>query len=669
MKAIFPYRHIHLDFHTSPLIPSIGADFDPEEFARTLGEAGVNSICCFAKCHHGVSYYPTEVGVRHPHLRRDLLGEQVEACHRHGINVTAYTTVVWDEDAAEKHPEWRQVDKSGRPVGRGPVDISHRWRFLCMNTPYADYVIRQAEEVVQKYPIDGLFVDIVFQSAPGCLCSYCLNGMLSAGLDALSDGDLRQYALEVERRFMSLMSERIWKLRPGLPVFYNSRLRLTADPSAGNPPELQYQTHVEIESLPSGGWGYNHFPLYVRYFQTQNIPHLGHTGRFHKSWADFGGLKPRAALEYECFRMLASGSSCCVGDQLHPRGRLDPGVYQRIGEVYNEVAKVEPWCVDSEPVADIGVLLATKVPADSRTGDYATEEGAMRLLLELHQQFQFVDRNADFGRYRLLIVPDSVEVGSALRAKLDAYLAAGGSLLVTGRSGFGPAAVSWDSLGVEWLGPSTYEPEFLHLDQLTVGAPPLDYVVYERGERVRALVGTEVLARVGEPYFNRTPFTYTSHQHSPIREVTDAPAIVRKGRAVYCAYPLFRAYRLHGNEIYKQVIAALIELLLPNPVLRVAAPSTAEVTLMRQAASATGGEDRLVAHLLHYVPQRRANDLDIVEDVLPIFDVDVAVRAGSPPARAYLAPEGVDLPVDWDGTYAKVRVPKVEGHQMVAFVL
>ena len=49
MKAIFPYRHIHLDFHTSPLIPGIGDDFDPEEFARTLEAAGVNSICCFAK--------------------------------------------------------------------------------------------------------------------------------------------------------------------------------------------------------------------------------------------------------------------------------------------------------------------------------------------------------------------------------------------------------------------------------------------------------------------------------------------------------------------------------------------------------------------------------------------------------------------------------------------
>ena len=94
MRHVFPFRHVHLDFHTSPPIPAVGADFDAEQFAITLAAASVDSVCVFARCHHGMSYYPTEVGTRHPALQRDLLGEQVAACRRHGINVTAYTTVV-----------------------------------------------------------------------------------------------------------------------------------------------------------------------------------------------------------------------------------------------------------------------------------------------------------------------------------------------------------------------------------------------------------------------------------------------------------------------------------------------------------------------------------------------------------------------------------------------
>src|SRR5438034_761106 len=67
------FRQVHLDFHTSGEIPGVGEAFDPDAFVATLQAAGVNSITCFAKCHHGLSYYPTEVGVREA-CRRRLTG-------------------------------------------------------------------------------------------------------------------------------------------------------------------------------------------------------------------------------------------------------------------------------------------------------------------------------------------------------------------------------------------------------------------------------------------------------------------------------------------------------------------------------------------------------------------------------------------------------------------
>jgi hypothetical protein len=71
-------RQIHLDFHTSPHIPDVGCDFDAEAFAATMKRAHVNSVTVFAKCHHGMCYYPTQTGVSHPAIGdRDLLGEQI----------------------------------------------------------------------------------------------------------------------------------------------------------------------------------------------------------------------------------------------------------------------------------------------------------------------------------------------------------------------------------------------------------------------------------------------------------------------------------------------------------------------------------------------------------------------------------------------------------------
>ncbi|HKJ89577.1 MAG TPA: hypothetical protein VJ960_00475, partial [Oceanipulchritudo sp.] len=77
-----PSRLVHLDFHTSPDIPVVGAEFEAEAFAEKVGNAGIQSLTLFAKCHHGLCYYPTRAGLQHPGLRgRDLMGEQIEALH------------------------------------------------------------------------------------------------------------------------------------------------------------------------------------------------------------------------------------------------------------------------------------------------------------------------------------------------------------------------------------------------------------------------------------------------------------------------------------------------------------------------------------------------------------------------------------------------------------
>jgi hypothetical protein len=74
------FRKIHLDFHTSEFIGDIGSQFDPMEFAATLEKARVNSITCFARCHHGWIYYDTQLNPerRHPHLAVNLLKAQID---------------------------------------------------------------------------------------------------------------------------------------------------------------------------------------------------------------------------------------------------------------------------------------------------------------------------------------------------------------------------------------------------------------------------------------------------------------------------------------------------------------------------------------------------------------------------------------------------------------
>jgi hypothetical protein len=662
-----PLRQVHLDFHTSPHIPQIGLDFDAKEFARTLQEARVNSISVFAKCHHGYSYYPTKIGTPHPHLERDLLGEMVSACHDAGIRVQAYTTVVWDELAWATHPEWRQVFPNGEIGGRGGP-LKPGWKNLCQNTGYGDYVIAQIEEVLDLYPVAGFFIDIVRYIGGPCVCTTCLEQMQAEGVNPEDSDAVYRFSLDAERRFMRKTTRAIQAKKPDAAMFYNSRLRIEWDEALTNRPELEDFTHLEIESLPGGFWGYSHFPLYVRYFQTYNRPLIGMTGRFHTTWGDFGGLRNRAALEFECFQSLAHGAGCSIGDQLHPRGRLDPAVYQRIGEVYAAVESREPWVHNTQALPDVGVLTVNGAPGKTGSSLHRASDamplsdlGALYALEQEKVQFQVLDAAADLSPYRVVVLPDQVAVDAPLAEKLRAYLKSGGKLLVTDRSGLdGDDFVLAEEMGVHYAGPAPFTPDYLLLeDELAEGIEPMAHSCEQQGSRVTAQANTRVLARSGASYFNRTWDHFCSHQYAPFNEDSGDPVIVENGSVIYIARPLFKDYAVSGKKVHRQVIAACLKRLLPKP--RVGAnnlPSTAIATVRQQ-------EQDLIVHLLHYVHQRRGQGLDIIEDVLSLHDVEISIRAECQPSEVRLVPEMQPVEWTWEDGYARLRVPRVNGYQIV----
>lgn len=661
-SAILGLRQVHLDFHTAGAIADVGHEFDPELFAATFQAAHVDSVTVFSKCHHGYSYHPTTIGQIHPSLTFDLLGAQIEALHQAGIRAPIYMSVGWDELMADAHPEWQQFNEEGRWVGKGPHDLIG-WRLLDLATPYADYVLAQTEEVLQRYgPVDGIFYDIVRQDIAGNSNPLRRARMRADGVDLSNIAQVQEWALNMERAFMRRGHQIVQQSDRQATIFFNSRLRLDRDASKGSRAELPSYTHIEIESLPSVQWGYNHYPLFAGYFQTLGLPLLGMTGIFHKSWADFGGLKTEAALLYECARMIASGAACSVGDQLHPRGKLDAAAYARLGSVYERMAALEPWARDTQSVAEIGVLMTETGPRFHVVGR-ENDEGVLRMLLELHLPFHFLDSAADLTNYKLIIAPDTLPFDQALAAKVQQYVANGGKLLLSHRAGLTPGADRFAlDLGIDYLGDAPHSPDYLVAGS-QLRAPLTDYqqVLYDRGSRVRALAGTEILAQVGEPYFSRTPEQYMSHQHTPYNQPGDDPAVTQHGGVIYCHSPLFGAYRKHAVPHYRELIGQLIARLMPERLVETPGmPTTAEVYLLRQG-------QRLILHVIHAVPQRRGEGIEIVEDILPLHQVRVGVLAGSTITRVYLAPEGMDLTHTTEQGRTWLTIPVVNGHAVVVF--
>jgi hypothetical protein len=652
------FRQVHLDFHTSELVDGIGAQFDPDEFVRTLQKARVNSITCFARCHHGWMYFDTKAFPerRHPHLKRNLLKEQIDACHKADIRVPIYVTIQWDHYSAQRHLDWLVTDDKGAPMGT-PVFSAGFYRYLCYNTPYRQFIETHVKEICETLPVDGFFFDIVHDNP--CSCFNCRAMMRKKALDPANEAHRLRFAHDTMMEWQREMSALVRRHHRNATIFYNAghigpRHRAMADTF----------THWELESLPSGGWGYLDFPLKVRYTRTLALDSMGMTGKFHTSWGDFHSLKNPAALQFECFQMLAMGAKCSVGDQLHPTGKIDPATYDLIGSVYREVEKKEPWCQGVTGLADIGVLTPEEFDHSEARRIPPASLGAVRMLTEAAFQFDVLDSKSDFSKYKLLVLPDRIPADTALASRLKAYVAGGGALLASYESGLAPDGSKFavSALGVEYKGDAPYSPDFLVIDgPLSAGLPKTELVMYMKGKEVKELSGAKVLMTTHVPYFNRNWDHFFSHRHTPSSGKEGGPGIVQNGRCIYFMHPVFTQYQANAPLWVKRLVVNAIRRLLPEPLIVLGAPSSTIATLNQQPA-----ENRWVLHLLHYIPERRGTDFDVIEDIIPVADLKVRVRTEKPVKQVLRVPQREPLEFQQDGVYAAFTLPKLEGHQMIA---
>lgn len=676
-KLNLRYRQVHLDFHTSPYIQNIGDSFNAEEFANTLKKARVNSITCFARCHHGMLYYDSKLfpEMIHPNLKnRNLLQEQIEVCHRYGIRVPIYTTVMWDDYNAKEHPEWLTKDENGKVINWYGEYEAGFYRFLCINSPYRDFLKAHVKEILETIsPCDGLFFDILYPV--DCSCKHCVEKMEMEGYNPLDKKERLQFAEETINNFIMEMSSLIREYDKDCSTFYNSS---HIGPNLRS--RLKGYSHLEIESLPSGGWGYLHFPITVRYSRSLGVDCLGLTAKFHTEWGDFHSFKNKEALEYECFHMLALNAKCMIGDQMEPCGELSKHVYELIGSVYEQIERKEPWCENGKAIADIGVFTPEEFYSPEEEGLPPAIMGAAQMLMEAGHQFDIIDSKMDFSKYKVLIMPDKICLSKEFADKLEKYINDGGAVIASFESGmeedgdgfklsqFGVQVkntLTCDIHGVPVKGKvfdrAAYADYILPRGDIGKGIPETEHVMYIKGLEVDALRESEVLANVILPFFPRTYKHFSSHRQAPSSGKVGYAGIVKNGNVIYFAHPVFTQYRQNAPKWCKQLVLNALDMLLPEPVLKHDGPSTMICTINEQQK-----EKRAIVHLLHYIPQRRCEEIDIIEDVIPLYEVKVSVKVSENIQNVMLVPEQANLKYELKDGRVDFTVPKVNGHQMIA---
>ena len=649
----FPIRQVHLDFHTSPHIPGIGSRFDKKQFQEALKLGKLESITVFAKCHHSMCYYPTKVGIMHPHLDFDLTGAMVEAAHEIGVRAPIYITAGWSQTDADLHPEWISVKPDGTKFSTGNRKKAYglgqnqplgevAWDTLCLNDgSYCRHIYKLTEEICRRYSeVDGLFYDIC-GTGKGCVCAECVAGMKAEGLDPTNNADVLKYNNAARQRFMVKCTEIMRKYHPDATIFFNS-----GGADADKPQYHAYQTHYEMEDLPTAWGGYHKMPLRARFFRNMGKPYLGMTGKFHLAWGEFGGFKCKEALRYEVAAMAMEGAGCSVGDHMHPDGEMEMQTYRNIGYAFDYLEKIAPFCYGGASTANVGIVCVAG--SDSA-------EGINKLLCENQVQYDVI-LNECFEGYDTVIIGEGVRLSDAGVAALEAYLAKGGKLLFFGDALVKDGAFQIDC-GARYMGAPEYGCDYLFTDlDFRLELPEAPMLCTYPAQQVEA-TDARVLAKILFPYFNRTIDRFCGHKNTPHdKNGKTAPGILRKGNVVYCAHGLPTQYHTYGSLYHKRYFLLALEQIYAGGAFAVEGlGSVGRATMIRQAE-----QNRYCLNLIYAAPLHRGN-AHVIEDILPIYNIGITLNVPETVKKAWVGTTGGELPVSGN----KLVLPKLEGHASI----
>lgn len=587
-------RRLLLDMHIPDWDDGFLASYDPRELAGLYRLAGADGALLYCKSHLGLNYWPSPVGGIHRVAReRDLVGEAKSALEGAGIAVAAYHSVIFDNWAAQHHPEWRIVPAS-RAVGSEWTVLGHRYGTMCPNHPeYVKYEKAQIRALLERFEFDTLWLDMAFWTAV-CVCEACADrfrGEHGLELPAVIDWSDRVWTTFQSARerwiagFAADLMATARNVRPGIALTHNLA------PGLRGWFQGQRAQDAALDDFAAGdlygGFDEQVFVLaLMRGFRRPARPEFMTTRT--RDLFNHSSTKTEHEMLTQAFAAVASDSAFLFIDAVDPSGRLNGEVYERIGRVFaatrgveaetggTEITDVAVYYSDDSRIESTGANAAGFGPvAEAIPGGGSHHQdavmGAVRALRRGHIPFSVVTRldNDRLGEFSVIVLPDARRLSAEDVSAFRAYVAGGGRLYASGGSSlllsdgtatgdffladvFGCRVIGSEDGVMAYLRPGTdglasamapepYLPIGQRLPSPSGSGTPLGI------PRIAAAGGARVLARITLPFGYPSDGTlegrdFASIHSSPPWNDTSHPALLvndfGEGRALYSSAPV-----------------------------------------------------------------------------------------------------------------------------------
>lgn len=667
-------RYVHLDFHT-PGFVKVGDKFDPKAFGDTLEQAKVNAIAVFALCHHGYTYFPSKIGVPHPEMQCDLLGGMADELKKRGIQNIIYFSQNVNETLAAARPECAALNEAGKPIDSQILLSGDElyWTWLCPNRgDWIDsYFLPLIRETLEKYPADGVFLDMAGYLPGSCFCESCRAMMKAEGLDINNPDQHGDFLARTNQIVAGKVRKLLDEIRPEMRFLEGAFNRMgDADKAKGVLSEFY------LETLPvQCGWFM--FPFLARYFRHIGLPVMGMTGRFLKNWGDFGTLKTAHQLKVELATHLTAGLPSGVGDHMDCNGQLDHAVYEVIGDAFSFLEQRQPYCVGGQPEKEIlipqprrmSVFTATMGKESATAFNPMTAiTGLSKMLTELHYQWDISSPTTDYNDYGAIILNhstcESEEVDQIIESVKN------GALLIAcheGLKGKTPEATRklQEFLSIEELemlpDPGCY---YQVKEALNANMPDMPIYTHTRSYRMTLQPDMETLAELMLPSVVRSRKAFYGHFHGVAQKATGSAVAAKpfgKGKVVVIAPSLFYSYMETGHVHHLNLVKTLLSKYFPEPKRRIKsdAPGIVELALSRKNG------DLVLQAVPFIVSRRHVDSFEVLNDAVAVHGINVAVQSGFKPSRIFDPVNNTNIDFNMNGDWIHFVLPPFDEHLVV----
>ena len=654
------YVGLHYDLHAGAGDTELGTRCGEDELVLMLELMAPDFVQTDCKGHAGyTSWFSSVENASVPEgLTQDALSQWRSATRKLGLPLHCHYSGIWDQAAGAKHPEWCVITAEGQGAGApfGQNAGAPTFEKMCPRSPYLDeLMIPQMLELIDRYEVDGFWIDGDLWAAEPCYCAACKAAWQ------------QQTGLETGPPVAEDDPEwpRWWNFTR--QSFYEFVTRYCDAVHAHNPKTLVCSNWLQTFKNPgeptvptdwiSGDnawvWGLDGSRCEARFLSTRGKPWDIMLWNFYCSHG-MGGkdspwtVKPPQMLMQEAAVLLAFGGNVQIYEHPPVRdGRLVPWRQQRLAEVTAFIKERREICQNTTTIPQVAVLHSDHLYSAVKgknlmwNVDAAPVQGALFALLENSYGVDILDEWAllpRLGEFPLVVAPEQTRMSEAMVMALKQYAEAGGALLLS-------ASAMFDRFGEDFLGFCSHEiqSEQTYVVPTADGSVPLYSSEWRLGE-------TSTGESIG--VLGRGELLADKRLPNPAATVNR----VGEGMVAYVPADLFRDVQHNRYPMTRQFVGAIIERLMPQPAIRVSAPACIDVALRQRS-------DTTVVHLIN-----RASGIPnlpncgVIDEIPPVGPIAVQIQRTRSPKQVTMALEDGRLDWEWDNGCLSLHLATVNIH-------